>query len=82
MTQARALDDDGRVAGESYRSKHRQLDLPFVWQHGKMTAVALLSGIGHPPISTVSAMNDRGHVVGKGYTACAARGVVWTSSRP
>ena len=60
------LNDAGQVVGMSRLGGHRQR--PFVWQAGKMTALSMPARRYTPPWGGVSAINDRGDVIGFDYT--------------
>jgi probable HAF family extracellular repeat protein len=79
-TFARALNEEGHVAGTSLVAIGHVR--PFVWQKGKMTPLPTLSGQTSAPSTSVSAINDRGQIVGASYVEqnghAEAHLVMWT----
>ena len=64
-TFASALSADGQIVGTSLVAIGHSR--PFVWQNGHMTPLATLTGQTNAPITSVSAINDRGQIVGSSY---------------
>jgi probable HAF family extracellular repeat protein len=61
-TFARALSDHGQIAGTSLLGIGRSR--PFVWQNGSMTPLPTIGGRTTAPTTSVSAINNRGQIVG------------------
>jgi probable HAF family extracellular repeat protein len=61
-TFARTLNDQGQIAGTSLLGIGRSE--PFVWQNGSMTPLPTIGGRTTAPITSVSAINNRGQIVG------------------
>ncbi|HEV8468989.1 MAG TPA: hypothetical protein VGR46_05210 [Candidatus Limnocylindria bacterium] len=82
-TFASALNDQGQIVGTSLAAiGHRR---PFVWQDGKMTTLATLTGQDTAPFTSVSAINERGQIVGSSYIEVKKHTelhvVMWTRRR-
>jgi uncharacterized membrane protein len=71
-TFAAALNDHGTIAGTSLLGIGRQR--PFVWQNGRITALPTPGGKTTAPITSASAINNRGQIVGTN----SADVVMWT----